>query len=41
MSYDDVDAGKCPCCGGDLVERNLRGTDWLECEECSYREKVG
>ena len=35
MSVDDLDAGKCPVCGGDLVERD----GWLECDLCNYKEE--
>lgn len=36
MSVDDLDAGKCPMCGGNLIERE---DGWLECDSCDYREE--
>lgn len=41
MSSDDLDVGKCPFCGGQMItmwDDELDKIEYYECEDCGYTE---
>jgi predicted RNA-binding Zn-ribbon protein involved in translation (DUF1610 family) len=38
MSVDDLDVGKCPICGEEMIEKTDDLGQYIECEFCGYRE---
>lgn len=39
MSVDDLEVGKCPYCGGEIIHYSDAEGDWDECEQCGFREE--